>query len=464
MIKGTVAIIGRPNVGKSTIFNRMTRSRKSIVDDQPGVTRDRLYGVVESPDPNKDGFVIIDTGGFETKEICYQPFENNVVWEQTKIAIQEADIVLMVFDAKSGLHPHDAELVNFLKKHEKNVVYVANKVDGIELESTIWEFYELGIPEEILPCCAAHNRGVWPIVEKIAQRLKDLPARNEQPVKENALKIALIGRPNGGKSSILNRIYGESRAIVNEVAGTTRDSIDTLINYNGKSYVLIDTAGIRRRSKIDDKLESVSVMYSLKAIDNADIIVIVTSAPEGISDQDARLAALAVAKYKPILIVANKWDLIEQKTTNTAREYEQNIHLKLKDIAYAPVMFTSCLTNQRVHKIMSQIEKLSQIYERRVPTSDLNEALEKAVKRHTPALVKKYNKRVKFYYATQVRTCPPTFVIMCNIAHDIQESYKRYITKQFRQQLGFDHIPLNVIFRGKKEQNSRKHLDKVEIH
>ena len=472
MIEGLVAIIGRPNVGKSTIFNRLTRSDKAIIDDQPGVTRDRLYGVVlsndisesEDEDTYKDGYTVIDTGGFETKDLYYQPFAKNIVWEQTDAAIKESDVVMMVFDAKSGLHPHDRELVQYLKKLEKRVVYVCNKIDGQEQQTLMWEFYELGLGDDILFCSAAHNRGIWDVSGSLEEALQEVNRTNIKTEDKDATKIALIGRPNAGKSSILNRICGESRALVSDIAGTTRDSIDSPFVYNNKPYVLIDTAGIRRKTKILDKIENMSVIKSLRAIERADVVVLVITANEKLSDQDARLASLAISRHKPVLIVVNKWDLFENKESNSTKEFAADIHHQVKDISYVPILFTSCVTNQRVHKIMSEVEKLTEVYNKRVSTSDINLVLEKAIHRHTPALVRKLNKRVKFYFATQVKTAPPTIVIKCNVAGEIQESYKRYLTNFFRKELGFKSIPIRLLYRDKKqEKKTREKLLEKEI-
>ncbi|SMF54955.1 ribosome biogenesis GTPase Der [Pseudobacteriovorax antillogorgiicola] len=455
MNQGLVAIVGRPNVGKSTLFNRLTKTNNAIIHNRPGVTRDRLYGTVTSVDEDGSGYSIIDTGGFETKDLYYQPFAKNIVWEQTEMAIEEADVVLMVLDAKAGLHPHDRELVQYLHKLEKRVIYVANKVDGQEQTPAMWEFYELGL-DHIYNCSAAHNRGVWDLACAIEDELEKVNGTKLQLDHDGATKIALIGRPNAGKSSILNRLCGENRSLVSDVAGTTRDTIDTVISYNKKPYVLLDTAGVRRRKKISDKLEGLMVIKSLRAIEDADIVVIVITADEGMSDQDARLASLAADKYKPVLIVVNKWDLIPNKDSNTAREYELDLREKLADISYFPVLFTSCLENKRIHKILQEVEALATAYDKRVPTARLNEVLERAVHEHTPALIRKLNKRVKFYYATQVRTMPPTIVVKCNVAGEIQESYKRYLTKRFRKDLEFGKTPLRVLFRGKKEEKEFK--------
>lgn len=456
MIAGIVAIVGRPNVGKSTLFNRLTRTQQAIVDDRPGVTRDRLYGTVSSVEDDDAGFLLIDTGGFETKDLYYQPFAKNIVWEQTEQAIKDADVVLMVLDAKSGKHPHDEQLVKYLKELGKQVIYVVNKVDGKEQETLALEFYELGI-DKFTTISAAHNRGIWDLCAETESLLKGkTDLKEHRRSQAGAIKIALIGRPNAGKSSILNRLCGEERSLVSEVAGTTRDTVDTHILYNKKPYILLDTAGVRRRKKIFDKIEGLSVLRSLKTIEDADIVILVMAADLGLSDQDARLAALAVEQFKPLLIVVNKWDLIPDKETNTARDYERGIHEKLKDMAFVPVLFASCLENQRIHKIMAKVEELAAAYEKRVPTARINDVLQRAVHEHTPAVVRRYSKRVKFYFATQVTARPPTIVVKCNVAGEIQESYKRYLIKRFRSELGFVDVPLRVFFRDKAEDRERQ--------
>lgn len=459
MRKGLVAIVGRPNVGKSTLFNRLTRSTRAIVDDRAGVTRDRIYGEVrkEYPSEHWDYFHVIDTGGFETKDLYFQPFKKNIVWEQTSYAIEEADVIVLVLDAKSGAHPHDAHLVNYVKKFNKPVIYVVNKIDGKEQDAFSWEFYELGI-EKFLPISAAHNRNVWELSVEIENRLSQLPhlAKSGEP-KEDEVKFCLIGKPNVGKSSILNRLVGKDRSLVSDVAGTTRDTVDSIINFEQKRYVIVDTAGIRRKTKIDDKIESLSVLRSIRTMEQCDVVVLVIT-PDGISDQDARLASLAVSNFKPLLIVVNKWDLKKDKDSKSMNEFADDIKYKLKDMDYVQILFTSCLENKRVHKILANIAMLAESYRQRISTSKINECLQEAVNRHTPALIRQYNKRVKFYYATQVRTSPPTIVIKCNVAGEIQESYKRYLTKQFRRRLDYGAIPIRILYRNKstKEEKSQR--------
>ncbi len=451
MIDGIVAIVGRPNVGKSTLFNRLTRSEGAIVDDQPGVTRDRIYGSVWLDDEHAEGFALIDTGGFEKDDFKFQPFTENLVWQQTEQAVKEADLVLLLLDGKDGVHPHDHELVRFLERNNKKWIGVVNKIDGSEYSSALLEFYELGIDHELEKISAAHNRGVIDLKDKIHARLKELGCdRTEDP--SGGTKVAIVGRPNAGKSSILNRIAGEERAVVSEIAGTTRDVVDTPLNYHGRKFTLIDTAGIRRKSKIHDRLESMSVIRSIRAIDRADVVLLVLDAIAGLTEQDMRLAQLCVERWRPLLIVVNKWDLVPDKETNTAKQYTANIHRVLKTAAFAPVIFVSCLSNQRVHKLIQAAAELVDESAKRVPTAAVNAALRKMVAEHTPALIKGKTKRIKFYFGTQVAANPPTIVVKSNVYNEIQEAYIRYMHHRFREYLGFEQIPIRLIFRPKNAE------------
>lgn len=460
MIKGTVAIVGRPNVGKSTLFNALTRTRNALVDDRPGVTRDRLYGQVYFDDFQERGFLLIDTGGFETEGVYYQPFKDNLVWQQTETAIQEADLVIMVFDGKDGVHPHDAELVRHLARKEKPVIFVVNKIDNKQRENLVFDFYQLGI-ESMLSVSAAHMIGIGDLVEAVEQNFAKIPELNadKRRVNVQGTRIALVGRPNAGKSSILNRLLGEDRSLVSEVAGTTRDSLDTPLTYNQKQYVLVDTAGIRRRSRINDKVESLSVMRSMQAIERADVVLLVLDATQSLTDQDARIADLAASQYKSMAIIVNKWDLVPEKDGNSAQNYTNFLRNKLRLLSWVPILYVSCLENQRVHKIMALVEDITTKYHSRSDTRSVNTALREMVQEHTPSLLKATSKRVKFYYGTQVRTAPPTLVIFCNVAREIQESYKRYMLNRFREALGFNEVPLRLIFRGKEEVNRRRQTE-----
>jgi len=454
--RGIVAIVGRPNVGKSTLFNQLTRSRSAIVDDRPGVTRDRLYGVVKTMDAELTSFALIDTGGFETDDSTYQPFSENIVWRNTTAAIDEADLVLLVLDGKDGLHPHDEDLARMLKKKGKQWVAVVNKIDDVSHETNATEFYSLGI-DDYETMSAAHNRGVDAVCERLVEELKKSPRlQGAKPYDERALRIAVVGRPNAGKSSIVNRLLKSERSLVSDVAGTTRDALDTPFRYNEQDYLLIDTAGIRRRSKVSDKVEIISVIQSMEAIDRAHIVVLVISAIDGITDQDLRIATMATERQKPVILVYNKWDLVPDKNSNSSSEIVKDLRFKYKSLDFAPVLFISCLQNQRVHSVMATIERIGNQYRHRESTSNINKALRTMVLSHTPALMNRSNKRVKFYFATQVRSCPPTIVVMCNVAEEIAESYKRYMQRQFQEALGFTEVPIRLAFRGKDVRNNMR--------
>jgi GTPase len=463
MLDGMVAIVGRPNVGKSTLFNRMTRTDNAIVDDRPGVTRDRLCGTVWTDEDEGEGFLVVDTGGFETDDFKFQPFAENLVWQQTEAAIQEADVVLLVLDGKHGLHQHDHELVRYLKNMKKPFIAIANKIDGIEHEAAAWEFFSLGL-DEVLNISAAHNRGVGDMKVTLADKIKEINDVGEYVDVTEGTRISIVGRPNAGKSSLLNRLIGEERALVSDVAGTTRDSIDTPLAYNGNKYVLIDTAGIRRKTKIYDRVESLSVMRAIKNIHRADVVFLVIDAIEGLTDQDARLAEQAIGRCRPLAIVVNKWDLVKNKNSNSPKEYAADLRLKLKTISFIPIHFVSCLTNQRVHGLMNLVEELMEQFNKRAPTYKVNELLKQIVYDHNPALIRNHSKRIKFYFGTQVTTAPPTIVVFCNVEKEIQEAYKRYMTHRFRKELGFNQIPIRIYFRAKeaarkKDEELRESLD-----
>jgi len=456
-IRGIVALLGRPNVGKSTIVNCLTQTNVALIDDRPGVTRDRIYGRVEAELPEQPGFVLVDTGGFEEGKGEHQPFSDNLVWRQTMAALEESDLVVVILDARDGLHPLDEHLVNLLRKMNKNFIVLVNKTDGTDKAVVMGDFFALGV-DSLLSASAAHRHGIVELRETIFQKLDaDVALNSSNSTDPDAINVAIIGRPNVGKSSILNRLIGGERSVVSSIPGTTRDPVDVQITYDNQSYVIVDTAGIRRRGKVDDKLDVISMMRSIRALERADVIVLVIDASEGLTDQDARLASMASASFKPILIAVNKWDLVAEKTSKTADQFAEDIRDDLRTVAFAPIMFVSCLENQRVHKILAQVQLLWQRSRHKVETSRLNKTLEQIVRDHTPALIRNHSKRVKFFYATQVKVGPPTFLVFCNVANEIQESYKRYMTNRFRSDLGFDAVPLQLVFRGKSEGRGTQH-------
>ncbi len=456
MIKGLVAIVGRPNVGKSTLFNKLTRTRRAIIDDQPGVTRDRLYGTVYLDKEKTQGFEIIDTGGFETSDFKFQPFKENLVWQQTEKAILVADLVILVFDGKQGIHPHDEALYSMIKKSGKPFFCLLNKVDGVEKKSILWEFLSLGLNENELTCVsAAYNRGLkelkFTINAHLAPNKKTLVRKLDTDAQH--VRLALVGRPNVGKSSLLNRLAGEERSLVSDIAGTTRDAVDFHFKYKNHEIAIIDTAGIRRKTKISSKLETYSITRSLETIDSSDITVVLIDPIEGITDQDHRLINLSLDRFKPTIIAVNKWDIVPDKNTHTAAQFEKNLRAKLGDKSFVPIVFISCLTNTRVRNVIDLVLVLYAEYTKRATTHKVNETLERIVSEHTPQLIKKYNKRVKFYYATQSDVRPPSFVIKCNVADEIQPSYIHYMEKKFSQYLGFTKVPIRLMFRAKTRKD-----------
>ncbi len=451
MIKGMVAIVGRPNVGKSTLFNRLTRSKTAIVDDSPGVTRDRIFGTVYYDKKQTDGFVLVDTGGYETKGFNFQPFAENLVWRQTLRGIEQADLILFVVDGKTGLHHHDKEIHLILKEYKKPILFVVNKIDGLEKEHLSYEFFELGLSPDLC-ISAAHNKQIGALLAKVKGELLNLTKLKTLSLEPDHPSIAIIGKPNVGKSSILNRLLGEERSLVSDVAGTTRDCVKNFMTYNNQTFELIDTAGMRRRTKVDEGLERGSVLQSLSAISQADIVVLVIDAISGLSDQDAKLLHLATDRYKPVLLVVNKWDLVPDKNSNSASIYEKTLKSgPLKDRSYIPVHFVSCLTNQRVHQILEKVFLLLEESKKRIPTTTINQTLEKIIAQHTPQLMQKYSKRAKFYFGTQVGHAHPAIVVKCNVVKEISQAYQRYMVNQFREELGFAHVPIELILRGKKE-------------
>ncbi|WP_305043896.1 ribosome biogenesis GTPase Der [Geoalkalibacter sp.] len=434
-----VAIVGRPNVGKSTLFNRILGRRKAIVEDFPGVTRDRNYAEVtrfERP------FTLIDTGGFEpeSQERLLQQMR-----EQSQLAMEEADVILFVLDVQQGLTPSDEEVAAMLRRVDKPVLYVVNKVDGDRQEQTSGDFYGLGV-EELFTVSAEHGRGIHELVAAVLERL---PESGKRVAGDEVTRIAVIGRPNVGKSSLVNRLLGFERMVANPVAGTTRDSVDTPFVYHRKPYLLIDTAGIRRKGKVSQKIEKFSVVNALKAIERADIVLMVVDAVEGVTEQDLNVAGYAHEQGRALILVVNKWDAID-KDNQTLGRYVEQIRVNFKFIPYAPIVFVSALTGQRVSKIMGEVETVAAEYSRQVGTGELNKALERAVTAHPPAIFQ--GKRLKIFYATQVGTRPPSFVVFVNKAEGIHFSYERYLVNQIREAFGFKGTPIRLFFRDRERK------------
>jgi GTP-binding protein len=436
-MKPIVAIVGRPNVGKSTLFNRLVGRRKAIVDDMPGVTRDRNYGEV---DRFSVPFTLIDTGGFEpaSQDRLLQQMR-----EQSQLAMEEADVILFVMDARQGLIAADREVAEMLRKVDKPVFFLLNKVEGEKQEADLAEFYALGV-DSLYPISAEHNRGIDDLMDEV---IAAFPRGGEAKEDEDVTRIAVVGRPNVGKSSLVNRLLGFERVVANPVPGTTRDSVDTYFSCNKKRFLLIDTAGIRRKGRISLKVEKYSAVDALRSLDRADVALIVINAEEGITEQDARIAGYACEAGRACILVVNKWDLVK-KDASTVGKFVENLRIELKYLSYAPILFVSALTGQRSGKIMTLVDEVMAEYSKRVSTAELNKIFKEVVESHHHPLYQ--GRRVKFYYATQVGIKPPTFAIFTNCPEGIQESYERYLANRFREVFGFSGTPLRFLFRGRE--------------
>ena len=434
-----VAIVGRPNVGKSTLFNRILGQRKAIVEDFPGVTRDRNYAEVTKYDAP---FILMDTGGFEPaseERLLVQ------MREQSQLAVEEADVILFVLDGREGLTPSDEEVAAMLRRVDKPVLFVVNKVDGPKQEETLAEFYALGL-DELHPVSAEHGVGVGDLVDAV---LAHLPPARAAEAETDEVRLAVIGRPNVGKSSLVNRLLGYERVVANPMAGTTRDSVDTPFTYNQKRYVLIDTAGIRRKGKVSQKLEKFSVIQALKAMDRSHVVLVVIDAEEGVTDQDLTVAGYAYEKGRAVILVVNKWDTIE-KDNKTLKQYTEKLRMSFKFLPFAPILFVSALTGQRVAKIMGEVEAVAAEFNRQVPTAALNRILEEAVRSHAPPVVQ--GTRLKFFYMTQTQVRPPTFVIFVNKSEGIHFSYERYLQNKIREAFGFEGVPIRLNFKDRERK------------
>ena len=441
MGKPIVAIVGRPNVGKSTLFNIFANSRISIFEDTPGVTRDRLYADTEWLD---NEFMMVDTGGIEimnTDKIAVS------IRQQAQIAIAEADVILFVCDARAGITHEDAEVAKMLRQSKKPIVLAINKADSPKQEMEIFEFYNLGIGEPI-PVSAANHLGLGDLLDAVVEKFPETSAYGEDG-NEDEIKVALIGRPNVGKSSIFNTLVGEERSIVSDVAGTTRDAIDTPVIREGQKFLFIDTAGMRRKARIDEPIEKYSIIRSLRAVDRSDVVLMVIDAIDGVTEQDKKIAGYAHEAGKGIVLVVNKWDLYDKDNTSTLR-YTENLRRELVFMQYAPVVFVSAMTKQRIHRLPEVIHYVAEQNAMRISTSVLNQVVEDAIAINPPPTEK--GQRLKILYATQVKIKPPTFVIFVNEPEIMHFSYQRYLENKLREAFGFEGTPLQMIIRGKNEE------------
>lgn len=441
MAKKVVAIVGRPNVGKSTLFNVLAGEKIAIIKDVPGVTRDRIYADCNWRGTN---FQIIDTGGIE-------PESDNIIVKQMRrqaeLAMDIADVIVFITDVNAGVTQSDEEVATMLRHTKKPVILVCNKCDRVgEPPMEMYEFYSLGLGEP-MPISAGRKLGIGELLDAIYDNFDNIEEEIED---EETIKVAIIGKPNAGKSSLINKILGEERVIVSDIAGTTRDAIDSHFKNTYGKYVFIDTAGIRRKSKVYESLEKYSVLKAKSAIDRANVCLIMIDATQGVTEQDEKIAGLAHEAGKGVIIVINKWDLVE-KETNTMSSYKKQVYEKLAYLTYAPIIFISALTGQRINKIYEMINEVNEQNSLRIPTGLLNDTLSQAIAITQPPSDK--GKRLKIYYMTQVKTRPPTFVIFVNSKELMHFSYTRYIENHLRKQFGFVGTPIHMIIRekGKKE-------------
>ncbi len=439
MSKPIVAVVGRPNVGKSTLFNALAGENISIVKDTPGVTRDRIYADVSWLNQN---FTLIDTGGIE-------PDSGDIILsqmrEQAQIAIDTADVIIFMTDVKQGLVDSDGKVADMLRRSKKPVVLCVNKVDSYQkFIADVYEFYNLGIGDP-MPISAANRQGIGDMLDEV---VKHFPEGADEEEEDERPKIAIVGKPNVGKSSIINKLTGENRVIVSDIAGTTRDAIDTDIIYNGKEYVFIDTAGLRRKNKIKEELERYSIIRTVSAVERADVVLMVIDATEGVTEQDAKIAGIAHDRGKGIIIVVNKWDAIE-KNDKTIYEFQNKIKETLAYMPYAEMVFVSAVTGQRLPKLFETIDMVIENQTLRIATGVLNEIITEAVALQQPPSDK--GKRLKIYYTTQVSVKPPTFVIFVNDKQLMHFSYTRYLENKIRDTFGFKGTSLKFIIRERKE-------------
>jgi GTP-binding protein len=433
MPRPVVAIVGRPNVGKSSLFNRIVGRNLAIIEDLPGVTRDRNYAEAEWEGRQ---FLLVDTGGFEpeTADPMYLKMR-----EQTSLAIEEADYIIFLMDGQQGLLPADTEVAQRLRASGKPVIYAVNKVDGARHEGLLPEFYRLGV-DALLPLSARHGAGFSDLMDEVVKLLPEQAPVPAEGAKRAVPRIAIIGRPNVGKSSFVNSLIGEDRMIVSPVSGTTRDSVDSIYRYYGREYALIDTAGIRSRGRVSQGVEKYSVMRAMKSVSRCDVALVLLDASEGVTEQDERIVGLAHEEGKGIIVILNKWDLVEDKE-QSYKKFMDDVRRRLKFADYAPVITTSAVTRQRVTKVFDEIDRIVAERERRVPTAELEPPLYRG-------------KRVKYFYITQVGVKPPTFVVFVNYPEGVHFSYLRYIENHLRESFGFHGTPIRIYAKRRREEET----------
>ncbi len=427
----TIALVGRPNVGKSTLFNKIIGKKISIIEDTPGVTRDRIY---QEAIYNKKKFYVVDTGGIDTTKMTF----NDEIKMQAEIAIKDADIIVFLVDGKEGLTTNDLTVRDILRKSKKKVIVAINKIDAKDAKNNIYEFYELGF-DTYIPISSIHNTGYIELMDTITMDFKE---QDEQT--DNRLKFSILGRPNVGKSSLMNALLNEERVVVSDIAGTTRDSIDSILKYNNEEYVLIDTAGMRKKGKIFESIEKYSLFRSLKAIDRSDICLVVINAEEGITEHDKHIAGYAIDRGKGLILVVNKWDTVKD---TTIQEYEKLIRAEFQFATYAPVVFLSAKTKKRIHTLMPEVLKVSESIKKEIKTSLINEVIMDAYQLNLPPSYK--GKRLKIYFTAQTGIKPPKFTFRVNNKGLVHFSYERYLENKIRENFDFTGTPITLQFKNK---------------
>ncbi len=431
----TVALVGRPNVGKSTLFNKIVGKKISIIEDTPGVTRDRIY---QEAMYNQKKFYLVDTGGIDTSNETF----NSKIKIQAEIAIKEADIVVFIVDGKEGLTANDLLIRDILRRSKKKVVVAINKMDVKEAENNIYEFYELGF-DQYIPISSIHNIGYVELMDTITNDFYE-----KEEIQDDRLKFSIIGRPNVGKSSLMNALLNEERVVVSDIAGTTRDSVDSVLKYHNKEYILIDTAGMRKKGKVFESIEKYSLLRSLKSIDNSDICLVVINAEEGITEHDKHIAGYAIEKGKGLIFVVNKWDTVKD---TTIQDFEKLMRAEFQFATYAPIVFLSALTKKRIHTLMPEVIKVAENIKREIKTSLINEVILDAYQLNIPPSYK--GKRLKIYFTSQTGTKPPKFTFRVNSKGLVHFSYERYLENKIRENFDFTGTPIVLQFKNRKDDD-----------
>ena len=442
-----LAIVGRPNVGKSTLFNKLLGERKAIVDDSPGVTRDRNYGDAEWAGRK---FQLIDTGGLDTDA---EGGLEESVQKQSRLALREADVILFLFDGKGGLNPLDREAVGLLRKEDKPVLFAVNKLDSRQRADNLYEFYALGI-DPLFSISAEHGLGISDLMDEVVQQFPNVEENEADPEADKVpLRVSVVGRPNVGKSTLINRLLGFERSVVDSVPGTTRDALDTPFELRGEPCVLVDTAGIRRKARINDRLERFSVSHSLRSVDRGDLVIHILDGVEGVTDQDAQILSYACQRGKALLLAVNKWDVVSKNGADV-EIYREEVYHQLSFLDFVPVTFISASTGYGVRRMLEMAGSVLQAYGKKVSTSALNQALQRIVRAHAAPLSQ--GKPVKFYYGTQTGTRPPTFTLFVNTPQAVPESYQRYLIHQLREHLALEYVPIRLVLRARREEPRRR--------